>query len=117
SLEEYDNGSGVMMQAFYWDVEPRHEWWDVLSEKVEGWSNAGIDKIWLPPATKGQSGGYSMGYDVSDYFDFGQYNQHGTVPTRFGTKEDLQNLIATAHENGLEVIADIVINHNSGGGE
>lgn len=116
-LEDYSNGSGVMMQAFYWDVEPRHEWWDLLSGKVEGWSNAGIDRIWLPPATKGQSGGYSMGYDVSDYFDFGQYQQHGTVATRFGTKEALKNLIAAAHQNGLEVIADIVLNHNSGGGE
>lgn len=116
-LSNYDNGEGVMMQAFYWDVLPRHEWWDLLSGKVEGWSNAGIDRIWLPPATKGQSGGYSMGYDVSDYFDFGNFEQHGTVPTRFGTRDELENLIATAHENGIEVIADIVINHNSGGGE
>lgn len=116
NLEDYKNGQGVMMQAFYWDVEPRHEWWTNLSGKVEGWANAGIDRIWLPVATKGQSGGYSMGYDVSDYYDFGEYMQHGTVPTRFGTREELEDLIEQAHANDLEVIADIVINHNSGGG-
>ncbi|MEH6659527.1 alpha-amylase [Leeuwenhoekiella marinoflava] len=116
NLEDYDNGSRVMMQAFYWDVEPRFEWWNTLSGKVADWSEAGIDRIWLPPATKGQSGGYSMGYDVSDYYDFGNFEQHGTTPTRFGTRADLENLIATAHENDLEVIADIVLNHNSGGG-
>jgi alpha-amylase len=117
NLQDYDNGSGVMMQAFYWDVEPRHEWWDLLSEKVDNWSDAGIDRIWLPPASKGQSGGYSMGYDPSDYFDLGNFEQHGTVETRFGSKSELENLIETAHANGIEVIADIVINHNSGGGE
>ncbi|GHA29461.1 alpha-amylase [Salinimicrobium marinum] len=114
-LEEYSNGSGVMMQAFYWDVEPRHGWWTLLDEKVAAWADAGIDRMWLPVATKGQSGGYSMGYDVSDYFDFGEYDQHETVPTRFGAREELEDLIATAHENNIEVIADIVINHNSGG--
>jgi len=115
-LSTMDNGSRVMMQAFYWDVEPRFAWWDNLSEKVPAWSSAGIDRIWLPVASKGQSGGYSMGYDVSDYYDFGDYEQHGTVETRFGSRTELENLISTAHENDMEVIADIVINHNSGGG-
>ena len=115
-LSQYTSGQKVMMQTFYWDVEPRFEWWNNLSDKVEGWADAGIDRIWLPVATKGQSGGYSMGYDPSDYFDFGEYDQHGTVPTRFGTREELENLISKSHELGLEVIADIVLNHNSGGG-
>ncbi|AVR47549.1 alpha-amylase [Christiangramia fulva] len=115
-LSAYDNGNGVMMQAFYWDVEPRFEWWDNLAEKVPGWAEAGINRIWLPPASKGQSGGYSMGYDPSDYYDFGNYFQHETTETRFGSREELENLIQTAHNNDIEVIADIVINHNSGGG-
>lgn len=116
-LNDFDNGTGVMMQAFYWDVEPRHEWWNILSDQVDDWAQAGINRIWLPVATKGKSGGYSMGYDVSDYFDFGNFYQHGTTETRFGSKEELTNLIDVAHDNGVEVIADIVINHNSGGGK
>lgn len=115
-LASLDNGSRVMMQAFYWDVEPRFAWWDNLSERVPEWSEAGVDRIWIPSPAKGQSGGYSMGYDVSDYFDFGNYDQHGTVETRFGSRTELENLIATAHSNDIEVIADIVLNHNSGGG-
>lgn len=117
SLDTYSSGQGVMMQSFYWDVEPRGEWWTILTDQVTDWSESGIDRIWLPVATKGQSGGYSMGYDPSDYFDFGQYNQHGTVITRFGSREELETLIAKAHALDMEVVADIVINHNSGGGE
>lgn len=116
NLENYYNGTGVMMQAFYWDVEPRHQWWEQLTEKVDDWADAGINRIWLPPASKGQSGGYSMGYDPSDYFDLGEYEQHGTVETRFGSRTELDALISAAHSNGIEVIADIVLNHNSGGG-
>lgn len=109
-------GSKVMMQAFYWDVPAGGTWWNTVKSKVPSWANAGIDAIWLPPATKAQNGGYSMGYDPFDYFDFGSYNQMGSTETRFGSLSEIQSLITTAHNNDLSVIADIVINHNSGGG-
>lgn len=108
-------GSKVMMQAFYWDVPAGGVWWDTIATKVAAWHNAGIDAIWLPPASKAQNGGYSMGYDPFDYYDFGSYNQMGSTETRFGSLSELQNLISTAHSNDMSVIADIVINHNSGG--
>ena len=110
-------GSGVMMQAFYWDVPAGGNWWNTVKDKVQDWSNAGIDAIWLPPASKAQNGAMSMGYDPFDYFDFGSYNQMGSVETRFGSETELKSLINKAHDAGLSVIADIVINHNSGGGD
>ncbi|WP_046743547.1 alpha-amylase [Kordia zhangzhouensis] len=108
-------GSGVMMQAFYWDVPAGGTWWNVVKGKVADWSNAGFDAIWLPPASKAQNGPFSMGYDPFDYYDFGEYNQMGSVETRFGSTSELLSLINTAHNSQLSVIADIVINHNSGG--
>ncbi len=108
-------GSGVMMQAFYWDVPAGGTWWDHLNTKVADWSTAGFSSIWLPPVSKAQNGAYSMGYDPFDYYDFGEYNQKGSIETRFGSKNELLTLINSAHQNGLNVIADIVINHNSGG--
>jgi alpha-amylase len=108
-------GSGVMMQAFYWDVPAGGNWWNVVNGKVQDWSNAGFDAIWLPPASKAQNGPFSMGYDPFDYFDFGQYNQMGSTETRFGSLTELQSLISSAHNAQLSVIADIVLNHNSGG--
>ena len=108
-------GEGVMMQAFYWDVPGGGNWWNTLDTKMADWSNAGIDAVWLPPVSKAQNGPFSMGYDPFDYFDFGEYNQMGSTETRFGSRAELTNMIKTAHDNGLSVIADIVINHNSGG--
>lgn len=108
-------GSGVMMQAFYWDVPAGGTWWQTVEGKVQEWSNAGIDAIWLPPASKAQNGAFSMGYDPFDYYDFGEFNQMGSVETRFGSKAELVSLVNKAHGAKLSVIADIVLNHNSGG--
>jgi alpha-amylase len=108
-------GGGVMMQGFYWDVPAGGTWWNTVKGKVTAWGNAGIGAIWLPPASKAQNGPYSMGYDPTDYFDFGNYNQNGTIETRFGSKTELQSLISAAHGQDMEVYADIVLNHNSGG--
>ncbi|HVG41000.1 MAG TPA: alpha-amylase family glycosyl hydrolase, partial [Chitinophagaceae bacterium] len=105
----------VMMQTFYWDVPAGGTWWDVINGKVASWQSAGITMLWLPPVSKAQSGGFSMGYDPYDYFDFGKYDQHGTVETRFGSESELLSLISNAKAKGMKLIADIVINHNSGG--
>ncbi len=109
------DGVGVMMQAFYWDVEPIGGWYDEINSKIADWSSTGVNRIWLPAPGKGQSGRLSMGYDPADYFDVGQLDQHGTIETRFGSKAELESLIQKAHDSKIEVVADIVISHNSGG--
>lgn len=109
--------AGVFMQAFYWDTEPAGEWYNEVSKRIEDYKASGINRIWLPAPGKGASGGLSMGYDPSDYFDVGEFDQHGTVKTRFGSRQELEDLIQKAHANDIEVIADIVMGHNSGGGK
>jgi len=111
-----ETSNGIMMQSFYWDVEPIGDWYNLINSKVADWAESGVNRIWLPPVSKGQSGMFSMGYDPSDYFDVGEFEQHGTVETRFGSRAELETLIDNAHNNNLEVIADIVMSHNSGGG-
>lgn len=108
-------GGGVMMQAFYWDVPAGGTWYNTVKSKISAWDAAGISAIWLPPVSKAQNGPYSMGYDPADYFDFGEFDQHGSVETRFGSKSELVSLINQAHSYNIDVYADIVLNHNSGG--
>ncbi len=110
---------GVMLQAFYWDC-PRLEkkefkWWNYVAKQVPSLAQAGFTSLWLPPVHKAANlGGFSMGYDPYDYYDLGEFDQKGNVPTWFGTKQELLKLIETAHSQGLSLIADVVINHNSG---
>jgi alpha-amylase len=110
---------GVMLQAFYWDC-PRvdgkeFQWWNTVRARVPALAGAGFTALWLPPVHKaGNLGGPSMGYDPYDYYDLGEFDQKGAIPTWFGTRKDLLFLISEVHKYRMGVIADIVINHNSG---
>jgi alpha-amylase len=110
----------VMMQAFYWDAprldKQEHNWWNFVAEKVEDLGKAGINALWLPPVSKASSD-ISMGYDPYDYFDLGDFDQKGGTKTWYGNRAELKALIAKAHEHGLGLYADMVINHNSGADE
>ncbi|MGZ9226877.1 MAG: alpha-amylase family glycosyl hydrolase, partial [Anaerolineales bacterium] len=110
---------GVMMQAFFWDcprVDNREfKWWEYVHANVPSLAKVGFTSLWLPPIHKAANlGGPSMGYDPYDYYDLGEFDQKGGVPTWFGTRSELDQLIQTAHNFGLSVIADTVLNHNSG---
>ena len=109
---------GVMFQAFYWDcpvVENlEHEWWIEIKNRVPMLQQAGFTALWLPPVSKAASW-KSMGYDPYDYYDLGEFDQKGGKPTWFGSKSELLDLIQTAHAHGMQVYADLVLNHNSGG--
>ncbi|HHM02686.1 MAG TPA: DUF1939 domain-containing protein [Caldithrix abyssi] len=119
SFSKTNNTSGVMMQGFYWDVPSGGTWYDTLAYRAAELSDMaggyGIDRIWLPPASKAQSGGYSMGYDPADYYDLGDYSQYGSTETRFGSRAELESAIATLKGLGISVMEDIVLNHRSGG--
>jgi alpha-amylase len=108
-----------MMQAFYWDcpgIEGRdHAWWDRVRLALPALAQVGFTAVWLPPPHKaGNVFGRSMGYDPYDYYDLGEFDQKGDVATWFGTREALESLITTAHAHGLQVIVDLVLNHNNG---
>jgi alpha-amylase len=111
---------GVIMQAFYWDC-PRlegkeYQWWNHVNGEIPWLRATGFTALWLPPANKAANlGGPSMGYDPYDYYDLGDIYQKGSIKTWFGSKDELLTLIQTAHDNGMEVYADVVLNHNSGG--
>ena len=65
-------------------------------------TSLGIDAIWLSPIN--QSPMDDNGYDVSDYYD---------INSKFGTLQDFETLLAEAHQRGIKVILDLVVNHTS----
>ncbi|RMH66671.1 MAG: DUF1939 domain-containing protein [Calditrichaeota bacterium] len=105
----------VLFQAFYWDVPGNQVWWDSLRTVAPALAAKGVDKLWLPPPFKGSGGGYDMGYGIADHFDAGEFDQYGSVSTRFGSRGQLESLIQTIHASGMDAICDIVMNHTMGG--
>ena len=79
--------NGTMIQFFHWYNEDNGTLWDEVAGQAEKLSSLGINAVWLPPAYKAAAGGVSPGYDVYDLFDLGEFDQKGSVRTKYGTKE------------------------------
>lgn len=88
--------------------------WEGIEKRIPEVAEAGYSSLWLPPPFKGASGTFSVGFDTFDRFDLGDIDQSGTIPTRYGTKENLLSLIRTAHRFGIKVYFDNVMAHNGG---
>ena len=87
--------------------------WPQLTAKMPEIAEAGYDSLWLPNPAKGNSGAYSYGYDQFDPFDLGSTNQQGTVATRWGTQDQLIQMVQMAHRFGIRVYFDNVVNHRA----
>jgi len=105
--------NGVIIQYFHW-YHPGNLW-NEFAEKVNYLKDLGFTSVWLPPATKCSLGLEGRGYDVYDPYDLGEFNQKGGIATRYGTKEEYVKAIEKAHEAGIAVYADLVLNHRMGG--
>lgn len=69
---------------------------------------AGYGRLWLPPPSRADSGGLSVGYDVFDRFDLGTPGDR----TLYGTGGELKTLVDSAHRAGIKVHTDFIANHN-----
>lgn len=71
-------------------------------EKLDYLKDLGIDVIWLSPVYKTPYA--DQGYDIADYY---------MIDERFGTMEDMDELIRKAKERGMYILMDLVVNHCS----
>jgi hypothetical protein len=85
-------------------------WWDHLAAQANAFSHAGFTAIWLPPVLKTASGATpgADGYGPFDDYDIGSRQQKGSLPTRFGSREQLQRCAAILRANGLDIYLDMV---------
>lgn len=108
----------VILQAFWWDYwnsNFENSYANYLTELAPRLRELDINAVWVPPFVK-NTGTNSVGYSPFDFYDLGDKYQKGSVTTRFGTKDDVLRMIAVMHANGIEVIADAVLNHTVGAG-
>ncbi len=106
--------NGVMMQYFEWYLNCNKNLWNTVKKKGEELSRLGITAIWLPPAYKGIGGENEVGYGVYDLYDLGEFDQKGSIATKYGTKDEYLDAIVGLQQSGLDVYADIVLNHKMG---
>lgn len=112
-----DGKRGVILQYFHWYTEADGTLWERLAKEAGQLATAGFTALWLPPAYKGASGGYDTGYGVYDLYDLGEFDQKGSVPTKYGSRDNYLKAIEAAHKVDLHIYADIVLNHRMGADE
>ena len=93
----------TMLQFFEWYYPADGSLWNHFKEEAPKLKEIGIDTVWLPPAHKGTEGNQSNGYDSYDLYDLGEFDQKGSVATKYGTKEEFVNAIAAGKASGLQV--------------
>lgn len=107
--------NGVMMQFFHWYNRADGSLWNEVARTAPELARSGISGLWLPPAYKGIGGGGDVGYGVYDMYDLGEFDQKGSVRTKYGTKGEYLKAIEVLKQNKLQVYADGVFNHRMGG--
>jgi len=73
-----------------------------IIKKLDYLAQLGVDVIWLCPVYKSPE--VDNGYDISDYY---------SINPRYGSMEDFDNLLAAAHDKGIRIVMDLVVNHSS----
>ena len=73
-----------------------------IISKLDYLKELGIDVIWLSPVYRSPND--DNGYDISDYED---------IMEEFGTMEDFDELLKEAHDRGIKIVMDLVVNHSS----
>lgn len=104
----------VMLQGFYWESyrfghpdkfpsQGTQVWYQIVKDKAPAIAAANFDLIWLPPPE--YAGDSSVGYNPRQFF---------RLDNSYGSLQQQQTALAALLQNGVEPVADIVINHRDG---
>ena len=99
--DNYDNYYEIFVYSFCDSDGDGYGDLNGVAQKLDYIRDMGYTGIWLMPINDSPS---YHGYDVRDYY---------SVNSKYGTVADYENLVAKAHEKGIKIIIDLVINHTS----
>lgn len=107
----------TILQYFEWYLPDDGHFWERTARDAAHLAELGFTDVWLPPAYKGQAGKTDVGYGVYDLYDLGEFDQKGTIATKYGTRDEYLAAIKALQAHGIGVIGDIVLNHRMGADE
>lgn len=97
----------VMLQGFYWNSQTETGWAQLQQLSADIASHFNL--VWLPPSASAEGGGAVGGTNVGYHPRI--WNDQNSC---WGKAENLKLLIASLHDKGVKVVADIVVNHRAG---
>ena len=118
SYPQVDKQNPTLLQSFYWGLgkgenakehPEEKDLWKLLSTKAPEFKKLGITSLWIPPANKAHNL-EDEGYAAYDLWDLGEFDQAGTVRTKYGTKKQLEKAVDDLHDQDIKVYYDAVLN-------
>jgi alpha-amylase len=106
-----------MFQYFEWNCGADGSLWRELAGRARELKDLGTSAVWLPPAYKGFAGASETGYAAYDLYDLGEFDQKGSVRTKYGTRDEFLGAVEALRAAGIHAYADAVLNHKMGGDE
>lgn len=106
----------TLFQSFEWHTpsSPPNNHYLRLRRILPTLSSLGITAIWLPPGCKANSP-QGNGYDCYDLWDLGEFEQKGARSTKWGSREELNDLMKVAERENIEIVWDAVLSHKTAG--
>ncbi|KAK7362191.1 hypothetical protein VNO77_04297 [Canavalia gladiata] len=92
-------GYEILCQGFNWESHKSGKWYMELKEKAAELASFGFTVIWLPPPTESVS---PEGYMPKDLYN---------LNSRYGTIDELKDVVKCFHNVGIKVLGDAVLNH------
>ncbi|KAJ3695027.1 hypothetical protein LUZ60_000404 [Juncus effusus] len=92
-------GHEILCQGFNWESHKSGKWYIELGEKARELKELGFSIVWLPPPTESVS---PEGYMPKDLYN---------LNSRYGTMEQLKEIVRKFHDVEIKVLGDVVLNH------
>ena len=107
--QQQGGSTAILMQGWHWDSSGygNPDWYTIMTNQAADMKALGITHVWFPPPTDAAPGpgGFAQGYLP---------RQWNVLNSSYGSKTELQTAINTFKAQGIQSVADIVINHRVG---
>lgn len=103
AAQDYSERTDILLQGFNWDSHSTSApWYNIVKNNAGDLGDAGFSMVWLPPPSDAAA---PQGYLPRELYE---------LNTQYGSQAQLKQCINALHNNGMKVLADIVINHRVG---
>ncbi|CQR49774.1 MULTISPECIES: alpha-amylase MalA [Haloferax] len=92
----------IYVRGYASDVEDADNTFEALETRLDYLESLGVDCLWLTPVLENDHAPH--GYNIVDFYD---------VAEDLGTREDYERFVEAAHDRGMKVLFDLVLNHSA----
>ncbi|POG57216.1 alpha-amylase MalA [Haloferax marisrubri] len=92
----------IYVRGYASDIEDADNTFEALETRLDYLESLGVDCLWLTPVLQNDHAPH--GYNIVDFYD---------IAEDLGTREDYEQFVEAAHDRGMKVLFDLVLNHSA----